>query len=115
MSAVANIINVLIGIYLTYVAIFAMPADGGPNWQLAAAAVLIVVLAIFARRGDYSGWQSATNIVLGLILLVLSLIGAAVAISPLINFWIDLWVGLAVATFALWALLYHPEPGSGSV
>jgi hypothetical protein len=33
-------------------------------------------------------------------------------------FWVELWIGLAVATFALWAVLHHPErrrTGDGSI
>jgi hypothetical protein len=61
------------------------------------------------RRSDFSGWQSATNIVLGIVLLVITLINWSFSISPLVTFWINLWVGLTVASLALWAALYHPK------
>ncbi len=111
---VANLINCLLGLAVTYVSIFGMPATVRLPWLLIIGGILIVVLAMLARRSDYSGWQSGTNIVLGLILIAVSAAGTvAPIISPLVMFWIELWVGLTVASLALWAALYHPERGPG--
>ena len=76
---------------------------------MAPVGIAIVVLALIARRSDFSGWQSATNTVLGVVLLVVTLINWGVPVSPLVTFWINLWVGLTVASLALWAALYHPK------
>lgn len=106
---IANILNCLVGLALTYVAIFGMPASAKSAWLLAAGGVVIVILALLARPRDYSGWQSATNIVLGIVLVLVSVIDSVTAvISPLVMFWMELWVGLTVASLALWAALYHP-------
>ncbi len=115
---IANIINVLIGLWLTYVAIFAQPSGEAPRWALLAAALAIVLLAIVARRSDFSGWQSATNIVLGALLIIVAGVNWATGLPLLLMFWVELWIGLAVATFALWAVLHHPErqrTGDGSI
>jgi len=115
---IANIVNTLIGLWLTYVAIFAQPSGGAPRWALSAAALAIVLLAIAARRSDFSGWQSATNIVLGAVLIIVAAVNWVAALPPLLMFWVELWIGLAVATFALWAVLHHPErqrTGDGSI
>src|SRR5262249_24260651 len=57
--------------------------------------------------------QSATNIVLGIVLLIITVINwAVIPVSPLVTFWINLWVGLTVASLALWAALYHPKEGA---
>jgi hypothetical protein len=109
---IANIINVLIGLALAYVAIFGMPAGAPVTWILAFVGIAIVVLALIARRSDFSGWQSATNSVLGIVLFILALAERAVVISPLVTFWVELWVGLTVASLALWATLYHPKSGA---
>ncbi len=109
---IANIINVLIGLALSYVAIFGMPTGAPVTWILAPVGIAIVVLALIARRSDFSGWQSATNSVLGIVLLILALVLRAVTISPLVTFWVELWVGLTVASLALWAILYHPTNGA---
>lgn len=107
---IANVLNFLIGLWVSYVAIFGAPARA--PWILAPVGVAIVVLALIARRSDFSGWQSATNIVLGAVLFVAALIERAVPISPMVTFWINLWVGLTVASLALWAALYHPKEGA---
>lgn len=109
---IANVVNFLVGIVLTYVAILGTPAGAPSPWMLVAAGIVIVVLAVISRRSDFSGWQSATNIVLGVVLIVCTLIDRVVPMSPLVTFWIDMWVGLTVASLALWAALYHPRPGA---
>lgn len=110
---IANLFNVLVGLAVTYVAIFGMPATVRAPWMLAAAGIAVVALALIARRSDFSGWQSATNVVLGVILIVATVIAWAAPVSPLVMFWIELWVGLTVASLALWATLYHPKEGAG--
>jgi hypothetical protein len=109
---IANVLNFLIGLGVSYVAIFGTPARAPVPWILAPVGIAIVVLALIARRSDFSGWQSATNTVLGVVLLAVTLINSGVPISPLVTFWIDLWVGLTVASLALWATLYHPKEGA---
>jgi hypothetical protein len=109
---IANILNFLIGLGVSYVAIFGTPASASVPWILAPVGIAIVVLALIARRSDSSGWQSATNTVLGIVLLVVTLINWGVPLSPLVTFWIELWVGLTVASLALWAALYHPKEGA---
>jgi hypothetical protein len=106
---IANVLNFLIGLGVSYVAIFDTPANAPMRWILAPVGIVIVMLALIARRSDFSGWQSATNTVLGLVLVVITLINWAVPLSPLVTFWINLWVGLTVASLALWAALYHPK------
>jgi hypothetical protein len=109
---IANLLNFLIGLWVAYVAIFGMPASAPVPWLLAPVGIAIVVLALVARRSDFSGWQSATNTVLGIVLFVITLVERLVSISPLVTFWIDLWVGLTVASLTLWAALYHPKGGA---
>jgi len=108
---IANVLNFLIGLGVSYFAIFATPSATVP-WILATVGVAIVVLALIARRSDFSGWQSATNTVLGAVLFVVTLINWGLPLSPLVTFWINLWVGLTVASLALWAALYHPKEGA---
>ncbi len=110
---IANILNTLLGLWLSYVAIFMAGAGAQTPWAVALAAVAIVVLALVARRSDFAAWQSSTNIVIGVLLLVLTLVGRATSFPPLVSFWIDLWTGLTVASLALWAALYHPKQEVG--
>jgi hypothetical protein len=106
---IANLINTILGLWLVYVAIFAIPAGTAASWQLVIAGAAAAVLALIARRSDFSGWQSATNFVLGVLLAVLALADLVVPINSLLVFWLVLWIGLTVSSLALWAVLYHPE------
>ncbi len=107
---IANLLNFLLGLYVTYVAIFGLPAST-PSWVLAPIGIAIVVLALIARRSDFSAWQSTTNIILGIALVIDTLVDLVLPLSALAIFWIELWVGLTVASLALWAALYHPAEG----
>lgn len=109
---IANLLNFLIGLWIVYVAIFGMPASAPVSWLLLPVGIAIAVLALVARRSDFSGWQSSTNSVLGIVLVITTLVERVVAMSPLLTFWIELWVGLTVASLALWAALYHPIEGA---
>src|SRR5579875_3619296 len=107
-SMIANLVNVLAGLWLSYIAIFSGPGGMAGRWSL----IAVIVLAIIARRGDFSRWQSSTNVVLGAILLALAVANLAWVVPALVLFWVELWIGLAVAIFALWAVLYRPETKS---
>src|SRR5579883_1895172 len=106
---IANVLNTLVGLWLAYVSIFALSSAVTTPWRFIVAALVIIVLAVLARRSDYSGWQSATNIVLALVLAFLMLAEYVVAVPTLVLFWLILWIGLTVASLALWAALYDPE------
>ncbi len=107
---IANALNVVIGLWLSYVAIFETGSAAPAHWVLAVAAFVIFLLALIARNSDYAGWQSATNMVLSILLLIAALVDWTISIPPLVLFWIELCIGLTVASLALWASLYHPEP-----
>jgi hypothetical protein len=111
---IANILNVLLGLWFAYSAIFSVPAGNANNAGLAAAAVACIVFAIWARRSDVMRWQSGSNIVLGAVLLAMAAVRWAVGIAPLVCFWIILLSGIAVAIIALWSLLYRPEAAAVS-
>jgi hypothetical protein len=105
---IPNLLNTLLGLWLAYVAIF--PASIGEQryrWLLAAAAVT-AALAFWARRSDFSTWQSTATIISALALAVLLTVSWLWAASPDLMFWGVLWAGLISATFSLWAALYRP-------
>jgi len=54
------------------------------------------------------GWQSAMNIVLAAVLLVLAVLRWVIGVAALVSFWIILLVGIAVAVAAMWSMLYRP-------
>jgi hypothetical protein len=106
---IGNLLNVLVGLWLAYSVIFATPAGNMNNIALAAAAVAVIVFAVWARQTDPMGWQSGTNVVLGAVLLLAVAVRWAVEVAPLVSFWIILLVGIAVAILAMWSMLYRPE------
>jgi hypothetical protein len=76
---------------------------------LPAAAVAVIVFVVWARRTDRMGWPSATNLVLGVVLLVVAVLRWMIGVAPLVCFWIILLAGIAVAIAAMWSMLYRPE------
>ena len=105
---IGNLLNVLVGLWLAYSAIFANPAGAMNNVLLVAAAVAIIVFAVWARQTDSLRWQSGTNIVLAAVLLVMAVVRWVIGVAPLVSFWFILLVGIAVAIMAMWSMLYRP-------
>jgi hypothetical protein len=108
---IPNLLNTLLGLWLAYVAIFPASIGGQPGRWLLVAAALTVALAFWARRGDYSTWQSTTTIIAALALAILVVVSWLWASSPVLMFWGVLWAGLISGTFSLWAALYRPTTG----
>jgi sulfite exporter TauE/SafE len=108
----ANLVNVLIGLGLTYVAILQPRLLGGRPLLFAALGVLMFAAAWQARRSDHHPWQNNTNMLLALLLVVLAL--ARVERFPLASFWSLFWIGLIVSVLALWAALYRPNAVASS-
>jgi hypothetical protein len=106
---IGNLLNVLVGLWLAYSAIFANPAGATNNAALAAAAVAVIVFAVWSRQTDRMRWQSGTNIVLAAVLFVVAVVRWLIGVAPLVCFWIILLVGIAVAIAAMWSMLYRPE------
>ena len=104
---IGNLLNILVGLWFAYSAIFANPAGAMNNVALAAGAVAVIVFAIWARQTDSLGWQSGTNIVLAATLLVVAALRWAIGVAPLVSFWIILLAGIAIAIAAMWSLLYR--------
>ena len=77
--------------------------------------VAVIVFAVWARQTDFLGWQSATNIVLGVVLVLVAATRWAIGVAPLVSFWIILLVGIAVAIAAMWSMLYRPETAQSRV
>ena len=72
-------------------------------------AVAVIAFAVWARQTDFLGWQSGTNIVLAVVLLVLAAQRWLIGVAPLVSFWIILPVGITIAIAAMWSMLYRPE------
>ena len=109
---IANLLNTLVGLWLTYTAIFPQSSGAGGNRQVLGAAVLTIALALWGRRSDVSPWQSSTAIAAGAILAIMTIADQIAHLSGVLMFWTVLWAGLVSATVSLWAALYRPAPSA---
>jgi hypothetical protein len=105
---IADLLNTVLGLSLAYVAIFPDAAGSGRDRLVLIAAVVMVVLAAWARRSDAAAWQSSTAIATGALLAILAVAGQVMHVSDVLMFWGVLWAGLVSATVSLWAALYRP-------
>jgi hypothetical protein len=105
---IANALIILIGLCLSYQAIFSIPAGTMSQIEMMIAGSVVVLLALWARRTDLMGWHSGTNITLGLIVLALAAARYTVGADPLVLFWMMLLIGIAMAITAMWSMLYRP-------
>ena len=103
---IGNLVNVVLGLALVYVAVLAPWVTARRPALLVTAAVIMFVAAWLARRSDYHPWQNNSNMLLVVLLALL----AALRLEqfPLAVFWTQFSVGTLVAVLSLWALLYRP-------
>lgn len=112
---IPNILNTLLGIALVYCAILAPGPLHDAPWLLMAGGVGIVILALWARRGDKLKWFNLVNTTLGAALILLGIARTLTAVHPLVMFWWVFWVGIIVAVLASWSALYtHGTSTTGS-
>ncbi len=111
---IPNALIVVVGLWLSWLAIFSTSAGGLSDWQLGLAGIVVAASAVAAWRRDIMGWQSWTNVVLGLGLAALAALRLVFALTPLALFWIILLAGVTVAIGALWSILYPREVASAS-
>ncbi len=105
---IPNAINTILGIWLVY-AILLDPDSIESPWRVTVSAIIIFVMELWARRTDYSPWQSRTNMVLAVFLLLIALLKFFSYTYLLVNYWGVFWIGILVAVLALWAEIYHPK------
>lgn len=103
---IANLLNVVLGLALVYVAVLAPWVIARRPMLLAAVAVIMFVAAWLGRRSDHHPWQNNTNMLLAVLLALLAVLRFEQ--FPLAVFWTQFSVGTLVAVLALWALLYRP-------
>ena len=102
-----NVLTTALGLLLVYAAVLQPGLAARHPWLHVAAAVAILLLALWARRSDVVRWMSAVNAALAIALLALGLANWWITLPRLLTFWGVFWIGLVVAVLALWAALYH--------
>jgi len=111
---IANLLNTLVGLWLAYTAIFPNGLGMSRDRFVLVAAVVTIVLALWARRSDVSTWQSNTAVVAGVLLAILAVTHQVTYVSDVLMFWGVLWAGLVSATVSLWAALYRPSQAASA-
>lgn len=106
---IANALNTILGIWLAYIAVLDPSFVNNSTWHLPVLAIAVIVLAAAARPGDYLKWASTTNIVAGIVLLLLAGLRWSALAPDLLMFWGVFWSGIVVSVLALWAALYRPQ------
>jgi len=104
---IANFFNTLIGLWLAHTAIFPAASGAYRDRFIVIAALVMIGLALWARRSDASPWQSTTTMVAGMALAALGIAHQVIQVSDVAMFWGILWAGLVSATVSLWAALYR--------
>lgn len=103
-----GVLSTILGLVLVYVAVLLPGVIQNANWYIGAAGIAIILLATWSRATDVANWHSTTNIVLGALLLILyGAQQAALPLGALFVFWWIFWIGILVALFALWAVIYR--------
>lgn len=106
---IANALTIPIGLWLAYSAIFPAPIGGTNDLKLTLCGLAVAVLAFLARGTQSMAWQTTLNIVLGVVLALFAGARMYFGDAALSAFWIVLLTGIAVATGALWSILYRVE------
>jgi hypothetical protein len=112
---IANLGIALTGLWLVYHAIFSIASGDLGGIETGVAGAAVILLAAWARRTDAMGWPSATNIVLGLIIVASAIAQRGIGLDPLASFWVLLLSGITAAIVALWSVLYRPASATGAI
>jgi len=110
---IADLLNTLVGLWLTYMAIFPHATGMGRERVALFAAIAMIGLALWARRSGIIPWQSIIVLATGALLAVLMIAHQLVHVSEVLMFWGVLWAGLVSATVSLWGALYRPHQDAG--
>ncbi len=105
---IADLLNTLVGLWLTSVAIFPHSAGMDRNRVALLAATAMIGLAVWARRSGATPWQGAITLATGALLAAPMIANQLVHVSDVLTFWSVLWAGLVCAIVSLWAVLYRP-------
>jgi hypothetical protein len=105
---IADLLNTLVGLWLTYVAIFPHGAGMDRDRVALLAATAMIALALWARRSGAAPWQSTTALATGALLAALMIVHQLMPVSDVLMFWGVLWAGLICAIVSLWGARYRP-------
>ena len=103
---VPSLLEGLLGLWLVWVAVLdPLLVDSHP-WVIALSATLLVLLGLTAYRIDYLKWPAVTDVVLGIVLLILYF-GTSIVSSGTFTFWMLFWSGCIAGIVSLWSVFYR--------
>ncbi len=106
---VPNLLEGLLGLWLVWVAVLDPALVDSHGWVIALSAIVLVLLGLAAFRIDYLKWPAVTDVVLGLVLLVLYF-GTSIVSSGTLTFWMLFWSGCIAGIVSLWSVFYRQGP-----
>ncbi len=103
----ASLLNTLLGLWLVYAAVLDPAVLHNRASLLAASAAALLVLGFWAYRVDYLKWPGITDVVVGLLLLLVLLLSRAFGTSDVLVFWVVFWSGCIAGVVSLWSVFYR--------
>src|SRR5262249_16035660 len=105
---IANPLIILTGLWLSYRAIFSIPAGQMSETEMMIAGIAVILLALWARGTDPMTWYRGICLAVGFIVVALSVGRLTAGGEPLVSFWMVLLIGIAIVIIAMWSMLYRP-------
>ena len=103
---IPSLLEGLLGLWLVWVAVLDPGLVDSHGWIVALSAIVLLLLGLAAFRIDYLKWPAVTDVVLGLVLLILYF-GTSIVSSGTLTFWMLFWSGCIVGIVSLWSVFYR--------
>jgi hypothetical protein len=108
---IPSLLGGLVGLWLVWLAVLDLALVDSHGWVLALSAIALLALGLIAFRADYLKWPGITDMVVGVLLLVL-FFERGVARSDTLTFWALFWSGCISGVVSFWSTFYRHGPGS---
>lgn len=104
-----SVLEGLLGLWLVWLAVLDPALVNSHGWIVALSALSLLLLGLPAFRADYLKWPAVTDIVVGVILLVLYFV-TRVTPADMLTFWMLFWGGCVAGIVSLWSVFYRQGP-----
>jgi len=106
---IPSLLEGLLGLWLVWVAVLDPALVDSHSWVIALSAIALLLLGLAAFRTDYLKWPAVTDVVVGLVLLILYF-GTSIVSSGTLTFWMLFWSGCIAGIVSLWSVFYRHCP-----
>jgi uncharacterized membrane protein HdeD (DUF308 family) len=104
-----SVLEGLLGLWLVWLAVLDPALVNSRGWIVALSGVSVLLLGLLAFRADYLKWPAITDIVVGLVLLILYFV-TRVAPADMLTFWMLFWCGCVAGIVSVWSVFYRQGP-----